>query len=87
MTILLAAKPLISDPTMIFFVVLLIILFAPIIMSKLRIPHIIGMVLAGVLVGPFGLNILARGSPRLWRPYLLCSACHDVCNGEACPRL
>ena len=62
MTILLAAKPLISDPTMIFFVVLLIILFAPIIMSKLRIPHIIGMVLAGVLVGPFGLNILARGS-------------------------
>ena len=47
---------------MIFFVVLLIILFAPIVMSKLRIPHIIGMVLAGVLVGPHGLNILARGS-------------------------
>ena len=59
---LLLAKPLIQDPAMIFFVVLLIILFAPIIMSKLRIPHIIGMVLAGVLVGQFGLNILARGS-------------------------
>ena len=44
---------------MIFFVVLLIILFAPIVMSKLRIPHIIGMVLAGVLVGQYGLNILA----------------------------
>lgn len=50
----------ISDPTLIFFVVLLIILFAPIIMSKLRIPHIIGMVLAGVLVGQHGLNILDR---------------------------
>ena len=50
----------ISDPTLIFFVVLLIILFAPIIMSKLRIPHIIGMVLAGVLVGQHGLNILER---------------------------
>ena len=62
MPILLSATPLITDPTMIFFVVLLIILFAPIIMSKLRIPHIIGMVLAGVLVGPFGLNVLARGS-------------------------
>ena len=33
----------ITDPTLIFFVVLLIILFAPIIMGKLRIPHIIGM--------------------------------------------
>lgn len=50
----------ITDPTLIFFVVLLIILFAPIIMGKLRIPHLIGMVLAGVLVGKYGLNILAR---------------------------
>ena len=50
----------ISDPTMIFFVVLMIILFAPIIMSKLRIPHIIGMVLAGVVIGKYGLNILER---------------------------
>ena len=32
----------ITDPTLIFFVVLLIVLFAPIIMGKLRIPHIIG---------------------------------------------
>ena len=31
----------ITDPTLIFFVVLLIVLFAPIIMGKLRIPHII----------------------------------------------
>ena len=45
---------------MIFFVVLLIILFAPIVMSRLRIPHIIGMVLAGVLIGQHGLNILDR---------------------------
>lgn len=50
----------ITDPTLIFFVVLLIILFAPIIMGKLRIPHLIGMVLAGVLVGKYGLNILER---------------------------
>ena len=50
----------ITDPTLIFFVVLLIILLAPIIMGKLRIPHIIGMVLAGVLVGKYGLSILVR---------------------------
>ena len=48
----------ITDPTLIFFVVLLIILLAPIIMGKLRIPHIIGMVLAGVVVGQYGCNIL-----------------------------
>ena len=48
----------IESPTAIFFVVLLIILFAPIIMSKLRIPHIIGMVLAGVIIGPDGLHVL-----------------------------
>lgn len=50
----------ITDPTLIFFVVLLIILFAPIIMGKLRIPHIIGMVLAGVAIGKYGFNILVR---------------------------
>lgn len=52
----------ITDPTLIFFVVLLTILFAPIIMGKLRIPHIIGMVLAGMLIGKYGLNILERDS-------------------------
>ena len=52
----------ISDPTLIFFVVLMIVLFAPIIMSKLRIPHIIGLVLAGVLVGEHGFNVLDRDS-------------------------
>ena len=61
MTTLAAYFP-ITDPTLIFFVVLLIVLFAPIIMGKLRIPHIIGMVLAGVIIGQYGLNILERDS-------------------------
>lgn len=39
---------------------LFIILFAPIVMAKLRIPHIVGMVLAGVIVGPHGFDILAN---------------------------
>ncbi len=59
MTLLTSYLP-ITDPTLIFFVVLLIILVAPIVMSKLRIPHIIGMVLAGVMVGQYGFNILER---------------------------
>ena len=43
----------ITSPTLIFFVVLFIILIAPIVMGKLRIPHIIGMVLAGIVIGPY----------------------------------
>ncbi|MBQ6161820.1 MAG: cation:proton antiporter [Prevotella sp.] len=50
----------ITNPTLIFFVVLTVILLAPIVMGKLRIPHIIGMVIAGVLLGQYGLNILER---------------------------
>lgn len=50
----------ITDPTLIFLVVLVIVLLAPIIMGMLRIPHIIGMVLAGVVMGKYGLHILER---------------------------
>ena len=50
----------ISQPPLIFLTVLLIILFAPIIKGRLRIPHIIGLVLAGVLIGPYGLHVLER---------------------------
>lgn len=50
----------ITDATWIFFTVLCIILFAPMLMGKLRIPHIIGMVLSGIVIGPYGLNILVR---------------------------
>lgn len=50
----------ITNPSLIFFLVLVIILLAPIIMGKLRIPHIIGMVLAGVAIGHYGFNILVR---------------------------
>lgn len=52
----------ITDPTWIFFLVMIIILFAPMILERLRIPHIIGMILAGVLVGEYGFNILERDS-------------------------
>ena len=50
----------ITDPTWIFFWVLCIILFAPLLFNRLRLPHIIGMILAGLLVGPNGFNILER---------------------------
>ena len=52
----------ISNHTWIFFLVLAIILFAPMVLERLRIPHIIGMILAGVAIGEHGFNILERDS-------------------------
>ena len=59
-----AATPhaLVSNPVLIFFIVLVIILLAPLLLKKLKIPHIVGMIVAGVLVGPFGMNLLERDS-------------------------
>ena len=52
----------ISDPTWIFFVVLGIILFAPMLLDRLKVPSIVGMIVAGVLIGPHGFHILDRDS-------------------------
>ena len=52
----------ITNPTWIFLVVLVIILFAPLLFNRIRVPHLVGMILAGVLVGEHGFNILARDS-------------------------
>lgn len=50
----------ITDPTWVFFIVLCIILLAPMVMNRLRIPHLIGMVLAGIVIGRHGFDILER---------------------------
>ena len=52
----------IENPVLIFFIVLSIILLAPILLNKFRIPHIIGLIIAGIIIGPHGLNLLARDS-------------------------
>ena len=51
---------LVTDPTWVFFVVLMIILFSPILLRRLRTPHIIGLILAGVMIGQHGFNIIER---------------------------
>lgn len=55
-----ALTPIVTQPAPIFLTVLVIILFAPMLLTRLRIPHVIGLILAGVLVGPYGINLLAR---------------------------
>ena len=54
--------PLVTQPVQIFFIVLVIILFTPLLLNKLKIPHIIGMIVAGVVIGPYGFNILDNDS-------------------------
>lgn len=56
------ALPYVTQPVTIFFIVLAIILVTPLVFNKLKIPHIIGMILAGVVIGPYGFNILDRDS-------------------------
>lgn len=50
----------ITDPTWTFFIVLGVILFAPMLMRKLHIPSIVGLIIAGVLIGKHGFNLLER---------------------------
>lgn len=49
-----------TQPVAIFLLVLLIILLCPIIFRRLGIPQIVGLILSGIIVGPYGFNILAR---------------------------
>lgn len=51
-----------TNPVLIFSLVLFIILFAPLLLNKFKIPHIIGLIVAGVIIGPYGFNLLLRDS-------------------------
>ena len=53
---------LITNPVLIFFTVLMILVLAPLIFKKIKIPHIVGLILAGVVVGPYGFHLLDRDS-------------------------
>ena len=59
---LLDSVPLVTQPVQIFFIVLVIILFTPLLLNRLKIPHIIGMIVAGVVIGPYGFNVLDNDS-------------------------
>jgi Kef-type K+ transport system membrane component KefB len=52
----------ISDPILRYLIVILIVLLAPILLNKLKIPHLIGLIIAGAAIGPNGFGILERDS-------------------------
>lgn len=51
-----------KNPVLIFSLILFIILLSPILLRKLNIPGIIGLIIAGVVIGPNGLYILEKNS-------------------------
>lgn len=51
-----------KNPVLIFSLVLFIILLSPILLRRLNIPGIIGLIIAGVIIGPHGLGILEKNS-------------------------
>ncbi len=53
----------INDPVQVFATVLAIVLIAPLVFERLRIPGIIGLIVAGILIGPYALNVLQREGP------------------------
>lgn len=51
-----------TDPVLKFLLILVIILSAPLLLNKLKIPHLLGLIIAGAVIGPNGLNLVLRDS-------------------------
>ena len=56
-----ASLPL-NNPLLKFLLILVIILFAPILLNKIKIPHLLGLIIAGAVIGPNGFNLMERDS-------------------------
>lgn len=54
-----------KEPIIPFMVLLLVILFVPLLFERLRIPGLVGLLAAGVVLGPQGLNVLQKGAPPM----------------------
>ncbi|MFP4488025.1 MAG: cation:proton antiporter [Bacteroidales bacterium] len=48
-----------TEPVVIFMVVLLIVLIIPVVLRKTNVPSIIGLIITGIIMGPHALNIIA----------------------------
>ncbi|MCF2971616.1 cation:proton antiporter [Synechococcus sp. Nb3U1] len=50
----------VENPVLVFLIIMTIMLVAPLLFERVRLPGIIGLILAGLVVGPYGLGILQR---------------------------
>ncbi|WP_116105791.1 cation:proton antiporter [Lewinella sp. IMCC34191] len=51
-----------TDPVIKFLVILVTILLAPLLLNRIRVPQLLGLIVAGAVIGPHGLNLMARDS-------------------------
>ena len=52
----------IEDPILKFLLIMAIVLGAPLILNRLKIPYLLGLIIAGAVIGPHGLNLVLRDS-------------------------
>jgi Kef-type K+ transport system membrane component KefB len=52
----------IEDPLLKFLIELIIILCIPLLLNKIKVPHLLGLIIAGAVIGPNGFNVLSRDS-------------------------
>ncbi len=50
----------ITNPVTQFLLILIIILFVPLLFNKIKMPSLLGLIIAGMAIGPLGLNIIDR---------------------------
>ena len=51
-----------SNPVVKFLLILIIILMAPILLNRLKIPNLLGLIIAGAIIGPNGFGLMERDS-------------------------
>ncbi len=51
-----------QSPVLVFSVILFIILMAPLLLGRIRVPGIIGFIISGIVIGPYGLNMIEKNS-------------------------
>lgn len=51
-----------TNPVLIFALLLFIVLVSPMLLKRLNVPSIIGLIVAGVIIGPHGMNLISDGA-------------------------
>lgn len=50
-----------KEPVIVFTILITIILLAPIVFKKFRVPGIVGLIISGMIIGPHGMNLVESG--------------------------
>jgi len=51
-----------EDPILKFMLIMAIVLAAPLVLNRLKVPYLLGLIIAGAIIGPHGFNLVLRDS-------------------------